>query len=180
MATNIITAENVSIKLERVDSKHPLLEEERQVYRSLAGGVGVPFVRDFYTDNDYRAMVLDLLGPSLEDMLSFCGRKFTLKTLLLLAEQFITRIEYIHSKSFIHRDIKPENFLLGVGKIGNQLYSIDFGLAKRYRDPETRSHIPYREGKNLVGTDRYASINAHLGVGMCALTGFPLFALPLT
>ncbi|CAG8708325.1 4678_t:CDS:2, partial [Ambispora leptoticha] len=76
----------------------------------------------------------------------------------------ISRIEYIHSKNFIHRDIKPDNFLMGIGKRGNQVNVIDFGLAKKYRDPKTHLHIPYRENKNLTGTARYASINTHLGV----------------
>ena len=83
----------------------------------------------------------------------------------------ISRIEYIHSKNFIHRDVKPDNFLMGLGKKGNLVYIIDFGLAKKYRDARTHQHIPYRENKNLTGTARYASINTHLGIGECTRPG---------
>src|SRR5438045_7805699 len=69
----------------------------------------------------------------------------------------------MHAISFILEHIKPDNFLMGIGKRGNQVNVIDFGLAKKYRDPKTHFHIPYRENKNLTGTARYASINTHLG-----------------
>lgn len=54
---------------------------------------------------------------------------------------------------------------MGLGKKGNLVYIIDFGLGKKYRDGRTHQHIPYRENKNLTGTARYASINTHLGIG---------------
>lgn len=164
LGTNIISGEEVAIKLENTKAKHPQLEYEAKVYKALSGGVGIPFVRWYGTECDYNAMVIDLLGPSLEDLFNYCNRKFTYKTVLLLADQLICRIEYIHARCFIHRDIKPDNFLMGIGRRGSQVNVIDFGLAKKYRDPRTHLHIPYRENKNLTGTARYASINTHLGI----------------
>lgn len=65
----------------------------------------------------------------------------------MLAEQIISRIEYVHAKNIIYRDIKPDNLLVGTGKKADHIYLIDFGLAKRYRDPKTGLHIMYRDDK---------------------------------
>ena len=75
----------------------------------------------------------------------------------------------MHSKNFVHRDIKPDNFLIGLGKRADKIYVIDYGLAKKYRDPRTGVHIPFRDNKNLTGTARYTSINTHLGIGMAKI-----------
>jgi casein kinase I family protein HRR25 len=94
LGVNIVSGEEVAIKLESVKAKHPQLEYESKVYKSLAGGVGVPFVRWYGTECDYNAMVLDLLGPSLEDLFNFCNRRFSLKTVLLLADQLVSLLSW--------------------------------------------------------------------------------------
>jgi len=164
LGTNMSTGEEVAIKLEPVKTKHPQLRYESKVLQILQGGVGVPNVRWCGVEGDYNVMVIDLLGPTLEDLFNYCGRKFNLKTVLMVADQLICRLEYVHSKNFIHRDVKPDNFLIGLAKRAQVIHIIDFGLAKKYRDPKTHQHIPYREGKNLTGTARYASINTHVGI----------------
>ncbi|XP_060523044.1 casein kinase I-like isoform X2 [Cylas formicarius] len=164
LGTNISTGEEVAIKLECIKTRHPQLHIESKFYRMMQGGVGIPQIKWCGSEGDYNVMVMELLGPSLEDLFNFCSRRFTLKTVLLLADQLISRTDFIHSRNFIHRDIKPDNFLMGLGKKGNLVYIIDFGLAKKYRDGRTHLHIPYKENKNLTGTARYASINTHLGI----------------
>lgn len=164
IGTDIATGEDVAIKLERLRTKHPQLMYESKLYRVLQGGVGIPYLHWFGVETNYNVLVIDLLGPSLEDLFNACGRVFSPLTVMLVGEQLISRIEYMHGKHFIHRDIKPDNFLAGRGRKANLLYVIDFGLSKRFRHPKTRQHMPYREGKNLTGTPRYASINNHLGV----------------
>ena len=92
-----------------------------------------------------------------ENSPSSCRPTCTLPLLTLLISDLSHRI-------LIHCDIKPDNFLMRMGKRGNRVNIIDFGLAKKYIDPQTRNHIPYRKNKSLTGTARYASINTHLGV----------------
>ena len=126
---------------------------------------GVPNVYYFdRLENKYNFLVMEFLGPSLGDLFQLKERNFGLETVLMLAIQILTRIEYIHEKGFLHRDIKPENFVIGLNEKSNMVYLIDYGLSKRYKDKNSGQHIPYRENKQLVGTVRYASINAHLGI----------------
>ena len=162
-AVNLQNGEDVAVKIEPPNSPHPQLKYEAHVYKSIQG-FGIPMLRYFGVENDYNIMIIDLLGPSLEDLFTYCKRRFSLKTVLMLADQMLIRIEYIHSRGYIHRDLKPDNFLMGIGRFSSRVYLIDFGLAKKYYDRLLRRHIEYREDKHLTGTARYASVNAHLGI----------------
>lgn len=165
LGNNIETGAEVAIKLESAKTRRPQLALEYHVYRVLAGGVGIPIVRWYGKEGSYNVMVMEILGPSLEDLFKFCSRRFTMKTVLLLANQVLSRIEHVHTNNYIHRDMKPDNLLIGLGKRKTQqVYIIDFGLAKQYRDRSTHVHIPYREQKSMTGTARYASVNTHLGI----------------
>lgn len=109
------------------------------------------------------AMVMELLGASVEKLFKSCRRRFTLTTTLIISEQILDRVENIHKKGFIHRDLKPQNFMIGK-KDPDTFYLIDFGLSKRFCDYKTGLHILYRDNKELAGTARYVSLNTHLGI----------------
>ena len=139
-----------------ISGEKVIIQEEEQ---------GVP---KFYgtgelTDTYY--IITEFLGPNLMELYKFCNKtKFTIHTICLIAIQLINRIEFLHRHHYIHRDIKPENFVIGIEDKSNIIYLIDFGLAKRYKNPKNNQHIPYREERPITGTIRYVSINTHLGI----------------
>ena len=161
VAKEIATGNEVAVKVESNRTRHPQLLHEAKLIKLLKGK-GIPELKGAIIEGDYNVMVMELLGPSLENLFKYCKNKFTLQTTIMFGIQGLERIEHCQTCDFLHRDIKPDNFVIG-NKKPALVYMIDFGLAKRYRNPKTGQHIPWKEGKNLTGTARYASLNTHLG-----------------
>lgn len=132
---------NVAIKVESAAIRYPQLAYEARVYRYLGDGIGIPRAYYFGREDAYNVLVMDLVGPSLEDLLHYCNGTFSLKTVCMLAQEMLLRIQFLHERNVIHRDIKPNNFLIGLDKLSNVIYLIDYGLCKHYRNPLTREHI---------------------------------------
>ncbi|KAI8982504.1 kinase-like domain-containing protein [Pilobolus umbonatus] len=162
---NLLNNQSVAIKFEPRKSEVPQLRDEYRTYKILAGLSGVPSAYYFGHEGLHNVLVIDLLGPSLEDLFDMCNRKFSIKTVAMVAKQMISRVQSVHERNLIYRDIKPDNFLIGLPgtQYANMVFLVDYGMAKLYRDPKTKKHIPYRERRSLSGTARYMSINTHLG-----------------
>ena len=79
LGINITNGEEVAVKLESVKARHPQLLYESKLYKILQGGIGIPHIRWYGPERDYNVLVMDLLGPSLEDLFNFCSRRFTMK-----------------------------------------------------------------------------------------------------
>eukprot|EP00013_Stygamoeba_regulata_P001581 CAMPEP_0177634956 /NCGR_PEP_ID=MMETSP0447-20121125/3644_1 /TAXON_ID=0 /ORGANISM="Stygamoeba regulata, Strain BSH-02190019" /LENGTH=375 /DNA_ID=CAMNT_0019136711 /DNA_START=44 /DNA_END=1171 /DNA_ORIENTATION=- len=155
---------NVAIKGEAKTAATSQLHIEYNVYSKMLDCEGIPKIISFKEYKNISILIMELLGPSLDRLLAFCGGHFSLKTTLMIGDQMLRLVEYIHKKSIIHRDLKPENFLIGSGSKEGQIHIIDFGLSKHWCNPHSLEHIPYRDDKSLTGTARYASRNTHLGI----------------
>ena len=131
----------VAIKLEHRDRPNQLLKYEANIYKYLyQADKGVPRLYWSGVQDDYNVLVIEMLGPSLERLYTLCNRKFSLKTTVIVAREMIRRINYVHSRGVVHRDIKPENFLIGLNN--NDVYIIDFGLCKLFKNKTTPTSPP--------------------------------------
>jgi casein kinase 1 len=156
------TGQTVAIKFENNSENIALLEYEYTIYKLLANKTGFPRVHDYRVVDKYSLIVMDYLGPSLDHLFEYCGKRFSLKTVLMVGLQVLNRIESLHSIGIIHRDIKPDNFLVGTGPTQSSIFMIDFGLSKRYL--VNNEHIKYLTNKPFTGSVRYSSLRCHEGI----------------
>jgi len=167
----VTTNEYVALKLEDTDIQPSLLELEVEHYQELEGVPGFPQIYLDGGQDEMRVMAFELLGPSLEDLFLYCGRRFSLKTVLMIADQLLGRLFDLHNAGIVHRDIKPSNLLLGNGANNWMIYMVDLGCASWFRyagddfDPLQDDDGFLR----LLGTPTFASVQGHTGHGTVCL-----------
>ncbi|ELQ76486.1 Casein kinase (serine/threonine/tyrosine protein kinase), partial [Trachipleistophora hominis] len=161
------TNRKMALKIEKKNCN--LLRNEYKIYVRLNRTMNDFVCRTYFygkvrlNNTLNNAMVMDLLGLSLQKLFIRQHKRFSEVTVLRLGIMMISCVEFLHARHFVHRDIKPDNFVFGLGANSDKLYLIDLGLAKKYRSSTTYTHIPHKNGKLLVGTARYASVNVHRG-----------------
>ena len=160
---NTKTKAAYAAKIESSSTPTPQLHHEYQILETLQRAPGIPRAYLYKQNSVDNILIMDLLGPNLDDiMLDTKAKKFSIKTVSLIGIQIITRLSNLHELGFVHRDLKPENFCVGVHIRDGTVYLIDFGLSKKFRDSKG-DHINFKEGRNLIGTIRFISINTHKG-----------------
>ena len=151
-----------ALKFESRSRTKSLLEMESTIMAYLQGP-NIPFIKSFGYSGDYNLLVMQYMDKSLEDIFHI-RKTFSIKTTAMIGFQLIGVLHFIHDKNFIHRDVKPDNIVMGSAELNENLYLIDFGLAKKYRSSRTLKQYPMTKKKKLTGTARYASINALEGM----------------
>ncbi|GAV06155.1 hypothetical protein RvY_16183 [Ramazzottius varieornatus] len=153
--------DHVAIKLEKLNKygTSPCLDREYKLLRKLQrNSGGFPNILALANLGPYRALVMQLLGPNLQELFERCGKKFSIPCIAMIALQLMDRFEVLHSERILYRDVKGENFLIGFpgSRTQNVIHVVDLGLAREWT-PD-----PY-ERRSPAGTPRYMSLRTHMG-----------------
>uniref|UniRef100_A0A8C4HZV3 non-specific serine/threonine protein kinase n=1 Tax=Dicentrarchus labrax TaxID=13489 RepID=A0A8C4HZV3_DICLA len=161
-ALDLLTRENVALKVESAQQPKQVLKMEVAVLKKLQGKNHVCKFIGCGRNDKFNYVVMQLQGRNLADLRRSQPRgTFTMSTTLRLGKQILESIEAIHSVGFLHRDIKPSNFAMGrLPSTYRKCYMLDFGLARQYTNT-TGEVRPPRTVAGFRGTVRYASVNAH-------------------
>ncbi|XP_076869782.1 tau-tubulin kinase 1 isoform X2 [Brachyhypopomus gauderio] len=161
-ALDLLTRENVALKVESAQQPKQVLKMEVAVLKKLQGKNHVCKFIGCGRNDKFNYVVMQLQGRNLADLRRSQPRgTFTMSTTLRLGKQILEAIEAIHSVGFLHRDIKPSNFAMGrLPSTSRKCYMLDFGLARQYINTNGEVRPP-RNVAGFRGTVRYASVNAH-------------------
>uniref|UniRef100_A0A8C4WLS7 non-specific serine/threonine protein kinase n=2 Tax=Gopherus evgoodei TaxID=1825980 RepID=A0A8C4WLS7_9SAUR len=161
-ALDLLTRENVALKVESAQQPKQVLKMEVAVLKKLQGKDHVCKFIGCGRNDRFNYVVMQLQGRNLADLRRSQSRgTFTMSTTLRLGRQILESIESIHSVGFLHRDIKPSNFAMGrFPSTCRKCYMLDFGLARQFTN-SCGDVRPPRAVAGFRGTVRYASINAH-------------------
>ncbi|KAM9494750.1 tau-tubulin kinase 1 isoform 3-T4 [Clarias gariepinus] len=161
-ALDLLTKENVALKVESAQQPKQVLKMEVAVLKKLQGKNHVCKFIGCGRNDKFNYVVMQLQGRNLADLRRSQPRgTFTMSTTLRLGKQILESIEAIHSVGFLHRDIKPSNFAMGrLPSTLRKCYMLDFGLARQYTNTNGEVRPP-RTVAGFRGTVRYASVNAH-------------------
>jgi len=154
-AEDVTNGEEVAVKVQTDSAVPDVILTECAVYRVLAGAPGFPRVYEAGIDNGRHFIAMEELGKSISQLFSQCSHRFSMKTVLMLVDQMLSRVEFLHRKNRLHRDIKPSNFVMGLGSSSNQVHLIDFDLSSPVNEDQP---IAFR------GTPCYASISVQNGL----------------
>ncbi|XP_073408772.1 tau-tubulin kinase 2 isoform X2 [Dendrobates tinctorius] len=161
-ALDLLTRENVALKVESAQQPKQVLKMEVAVLKKLQGKDHVCRFIGCGRNDRFNYVVMQLQGRNLADLRRSQSRgTFSVSTMLRLGRQILEAIESIHSVGFLHRDIKPSNFAMGrFPSTCRKCYMLDFGLARQFTN-SCGDVRPPRAVAGFRGTVRYASVNAH-------------------
>lgn len=165
-ALDLTSNTHVALKFETIKN-HQQFPSEIQALTTLSTIEGIPKLLATGVFNNKQYLVLELLDSNLDSKFKKYNKKFSLNCVTSIGLQMIKLLKNLHDMNYIHRDIKPTNIMTGKKNSKGEnplLYLIDFGVSKKYRDPITKQHSLYGEKRPMLGSIKYSSLNAHLGI----------------
>jgi casein kinase 1 len=159
------SSELVPLQAARALAQRSILQHNYKLMRHLEalGTRCIPRLLQ-YRDADptlaCNVLVTSPVGPSLNELLAFCGNQLTLRSVCLLALQLLDAIEELHVRDVVHAGITPTNIAIGIGEQVNQIFLLNFAHGRFFRDP--RTHRPITTINTNASTDKARKQNEFL------------------